>query len=368
MAFDILSETQRKIQSVPVQENVTVGRDLPRDTVIKQINLRLNGGVQTTYASGTPVADALGGFDNLVQRIEVIINGNRVVKAVRPYLMRMQSILATGNTPERLSSAGASAVLKPTVEAVPTYGTTTQYTTLAESVIVPFECIVADEGRDSTYLNLKGVASAEIRFTFGSFSSLKGFGNTAPVTYANSTLQVDITTVEAQAIPASVNFSDFKQTTKEITFSAETVESVQEINRGNFLIGVAFLTRDGASGSATTASGKLLSNNVLSNISLILNGQRTVKKTTWYELQAEMRAKFGINTPYVSNVSQLDGFAYMNMLQGKSFGALSSALDVRPPNVDQCQLLLTTRPSGEVSYTNPVSVTVMTNELVLPRG
>jgi len=54
------------------------------------------------------------------------------------------------------------------------------------------------------------------------------------------------------------------------------------------------------------------------------------------------------------------------MLEGAKFGQLSTALDVRPPLVDQVQLSLTTRPSADVSYTNPVSVTLMTNELVTP--
>ena len=363
---EIISETQRKLQQVLVQENVTVSRDLPRDTVLKQLNLRLSGAIQTTFASGTPVADALASFDNICPRIDVIINGSRVVKSVRPYMMRMQSLLATGHPSERLSSAGAAAVLKPTVNAGFTYGTTTQYTTVAETIIIPFACIMSEVGGDSTYLNLKGVASAEIKFSFGSFMGFRAFGNTAPLAFANSTLAIDITTVENQSIPANLDFSDFKQTTKELTFNAETRDSAQEINRGNFLIGVNFLCRDGAAGTATTASGKLLSNNVLSDIKLVLNGQRNVKVTTWFELQAEMQSRYGLNAGYSGNVSPIDGFAYLNMLEGKGFGQLATALDVRPPLVDQVHLYLSTRPSSDVSYTNPASVTVMTNELVVP--
>lgn len=33
-------------------------RELPRDTVLKYLQLRLSGSLVTTFASGTPVADA----------------------------------------------------------------------------------------------------------------------------------------------------------------------------------------------------------------------------------------------------------------------------------------------------------------------
>ena len=45
---------------------------------------------------------------------------------------------------------------------------------------------------------------------------------------------------------------------------------------------------------------------------------------------------------------------------------MTTALDVRPPLVDQVQLEVDTRSASDVSYTNPAIVTIMTNEIVAP--
>ena len=362
------SERQRKLQSLTFAENQILSRDLPRDTVLKSVQLRLSGSVVTTFASGTPVADALSTFDNIIPRIDVVVNGSRVVKSVRPYLMRMQQLFVSQILAERKSSAAASAATgnNPTADAGFTYGSTTNLTSVAETIYVPFEMVYCDlgQGREATWLNLKGVASAELRLTCAAFSTLLGFGNTAPVVFTSSTLSVDIVTTEAQDVPPEIVFSDWKQTTKELTFSAQTTQYAIDINRGNKLSGIMILARDGAAGTTTTASGKLRSNLAVTNINLKVNGQTDIKATSFLNLQAENRARYGVNAPYASNVSLLDGVAHLNIIARKD---ITTALDCRPPLVDNVQLFIDTNDSTTVSYTNPVSVTVMTEEIVEPR-
>lgn len=362
------SERQRKLQALTFVEGQILSRDLPRDTVLKSLQLRLSGAVQTTFGSGTPVADAFSTFDNIIPRIDVIVNGGRVIKSVRPHLMRMQQLLVAKNQGERRSSAAAAAATDnfPTVDAGFTYGTTTQYTTVAETIIVPFEMIYCDlgMGREATWLNLKGVASAEVKLTTAAFTSLLGFGNTAPVTYGASTLMVDIITREAQDVPPEMAFSDWKQTTKDVPFSSETTDYPIDINRGNLLSEIMLLTRNGAAGSATTATGKLADNKVLTKLSLKVNGQTEIKTTDFKALQAENRADFGVNSPMASNVSAFDGIALMSFIARKD---ISTALPVRPPQVDNVQLFVNSNSASNVSYTNPCIVTVMTGEIVPPR-
>ena len=366
----VSSERQRKLQQLTFAPNTILTRDLPRDTVLKHLQFRLSGSIITTFASGTPVADAFATFDNLVSRIDIVVNGSRTVKNVRPHLMHIQQLFSTGIQAERASSAGASAATDnyPTADAGFPYGTTGQYTTVRETVLVSFENVYAKIGKESTWLNLKGVASAEARLTCGAYSNLLGFGNTAPVVYSSSTFVIDIITIEAQDIPANVRFADWKQTTKEITFSAQTTDYAVDINRGNKLQGIMLLTRDGAAGSATTATGKLASNLVVTDLSLVVNGQLIIKKSDFKALHAENRARFGIQAPYASNVSRLDGIAYMDLLSDDGRGDLDTALDVRPPRVDNVQLFLSTNSASNVSYTNPVSVVIMTEEIVMPEG
>lgn len=360
------AERQRTLQALQFQENNILSRDLPRDTVLKSLQLRLSGSVTTTFGSGTPVADSFSTFDNIIPRIDVVIDGNRVVKSVRPFMMRMQQLMTTTILGERRSSAGAAAVVLPTVDGSFVYGTTGQISSVAETIFVPFEMVWCDLGlgREATWLNLKGVASAELRLTCAAFNKLLGFGNTAPVVYSASTFQVEITTTEAQDVPPQIQFSDFKQTTKEITFSAETTDFPIDINRGNKLAGLLLLARDGAAGSSTTASGKLPSNVAITRLSLKVNGQTDIKTTSFLALQNENRARYGINAPMASNVSILDGVAHMNMLARKD---ITTALPLLPPLVDNCQLFVNTAPGSQVSYTNPVSLTVQTDEIVSPR-
>lgn len=363
---EVLSERQRKLQQLSFAESQILVRDLPRDTVLKFLSIRLSGSVVTTFASGTPVASAFSTFDDLVPRIDVVVNGSRTVKSVRPHMLHMQQMFAQKIQGERKASAGASAAAgnNPTTDSGFVYGTTGQITTVSETLLLAFENIMAAEngGQENTWLNLKGVSSAEIRFTTSAFSSLLGYGNTAPVVYSSSTLVIDISTLEAADVPASVFFSDWKQTTKELQYSAQTTDYLVDINRGNFLQGLMILAREGQAGTSTTASGKLASNLLLTNMKLILNGQVNVKATTFLELQAENRGKFGLSAPYASNVSRIDGVVYLDLLKN---GQLSTSLDVRPPLVDQVQLSLDTRSTA--TYTVPASVTVMTNEIVNPK-
>ena len=361
------AERQRKLQALTFAENNILSRDLPRDTVLKSIQLRLSGSVVTTFGSGTPVADAEAAFDNIIPRVDVIVNGSRVVKSVRPHLMRIQQLFTSTVLGERRSSAAGSAATDnyPTVDAGFTYGTTGQLTTCAESIIISFEMVYCETGigRESTWLNLKGVSSAELKLTCAAFSKLLGFGNTAPVVYTSSTFIIDIITTEAQDVPPQIMFSDWKQTTKEILFSAETSDYAIDINRGNKLTGLMLFAKNGAAGSATTATGKLASNLAFTKLSLKVNGQSDIKTTDFKALQAENRARYGVNAPMASNVSILDGIAHMNLLARKD---ISTALDLRPPLVDNVQLFVNSNASGNVSYTNPVSLTIQTEEIVLP--
>lgn len=363
-----MSDRKRKLQSIIFAENQILSRDLPRDTVLKGLTLRLSGSVITTYGSGTPVADALSTFDNIIPRIDVVINGSRVVKSVRPYALRMQQLFTTQILAERKSSAAATAAAgnNPTVDAGFTYGTTTQLTTAAETIYLPFEMVYADigMGREATWLNLKGVASAELKLTCAAFSTLLGFGNTAPVVFTSSTFSVEITTSEAQDVPPEVYFSDWKQTTKELTFNAQTSNYAIDINRGNRLSGIMLIARDGAAGSATTATGKLLSNLLVTNFSLKVNGQSDIQTSSFLSQQALNRAQYGVNAPFASNRSLMDGVCHINLLARKD---LSTALDVSPPLVDNVQLFIDTGAAADVSYTNPAALTVMTEEIVAPR-
>lgn len=362
------SERTRKLQQLTYDAGQKLSRELPRDTVLKSIQLRLSGSVVTTFASGTPVADAQSIFDNLATRIDIVIAGSRVVKSVRPHIMRMQQLFFTQVAAERKSSAGATAALGnlPTVEGGFVFGTTGQITTVAESLTIFFEMMYAEPGlgRETTWLNLKGVTSAVLEISTAPFSALQGFGNAAPVVYSGSTLKIDIYTMEAQDVDSRVVFSDWKQTTKVQPFNGQAQGQIIDINRGNKLSGIFLFAQDGAAGSATTATGKLASNLLITNFQLVLNGQTNIQSGDFLGLQAKNRTQYGVVAPMIAGVSQLDGCAHINLLARRD---LSTALSVEPPNVDNVQLIVDTAAPGIVSYATPANLTIMTEEIVYPR-
>lgn len=362
-----MATKKRKLQTLNYAENSLLSVPLPRDTVLKGLQLRLSGAVTTTFASGTPVADALSTFDSIINRIEVSVHGGRIVKSVRPYMMRIQQLYATQILGTRKASAGATAAAgnNPTTDGGFTYGTTGQITTVAETIWVPFEMIYADpgKGRETTWLNLQGEPSAELKLNCVSQSALLGFGNTAPVVFSANNMSIEIVTLEAQDVGPEWVFSDWKQTYREVQFSSQSVQFAIDINRGNKLSGIQFLARDGAAGSATTATGKLRSDLLVTNMVLKLNGQQEVQATTWGSLQDENRAQYGINAPYASNVNLITGSAHMNLLSRRN---VETALDVTGIS-DQPQLFVDTADSSTVSYTNACALTVMTEEIVFPR-
>lgn len=353
-------EKQRRLQSVVLTGSGVLSRDIPRDTVLKRIQLRLKGGITTTYGSGTPVARADAIFHSLVNTIQVVCNGSRFVKNVQPHLARMQQFMNTGNFAERGSSAGASESYLPTVNSGFTYGTTGQITTVAESISIPFEFIWTknESERMMTWLDTRDLASCEIRFVQNPYSSLLSQANTAPVVFSASTLQIDITLVEAVGVPKGMKFFDFRQGTRDISFSAQTSLFQVEINRGSSLAGLWLYAKDGAAGSTTTATDRLASNALVTDVILKVNGTIDAKATDFLQLQAENRARYGLNANYSSNVSPIDGVAHMNFINE----SIKDALNTKE-GVDSLYLYISTNSASYTSYSNAAIVTIQTDEI-----
>lgn len=356
------TERQRKLQDLTWVSGALISRDLPRDTVLKRISLRLTGSVTYTFSS-TPIAYQTSTIDNLLSRIDVTVAGSRTVKSVRPHLLHMEQMLFSTVQGERKASAAGSAAAQnnPTTDGGFVYGTTGQLTTVAETVHISFEMILSSNGRNGTYLNLKGAPSAELRLACGTLTGLDSTGN---ATFTASSLSFEIVTVEAQDIPANFAFSDWKQTTKDILITAQSTDFVIDLNRGNFLAGIKIFAVQDYGQALTNAKSRQPTNFAIDSIKLLLNGSTIVKATTFKTLQAENRQRFGVNAPYASTQSRLDGFAYLNMLENND---LRSALDCRPPRVDNLQLLISTFATDSTWMNYNLGVTIETGEIVTPR-
>lgn len=354
------SESTRRVASQSFAPSSVMSFRLPEDTTLRALQIRVSGSIVTTFASGTPVADDFGPLDNLISSIQIRVGGSDSIKTITPRMAAFHQLLAQKQRGERKASAGAAAATADDVTADVSafvYGTTTQITSLAESLTIFFECPLVDYGQERTWLNLRGIVGSDLILTTKAYSALLGFGNTAPVVYSDSTLQINVRLIEARTVEQGRRFDTWKETYQIEPFTATASSRVIEINKGQKIIGLSFLARDGASGTTTTASGLLASDKLIDQMKLMLNGSFYPRNETWQELQADNRARYGLNAPYVSNKSILQGYAYMDLTQYK---VLKTALDAR--NLDNVQLEVSTKSAA--TYTSVASLLVHQHELV----
>ncbi len=357
--------TGRKLPSVPFVENQLASVDLPTDTTLQSLEIVLSGSVVTTFASGTPVADTESTLPNLIEYFQVQVDGGRIVKAVSPALLRFQQLLVSGVFPDRRASAAAAAANQPTTSQGFVYGTTTQVTTAWEASVIEFSMPYCEPGtgRELTWLQLKDKMTATLKIQMKPFLSLLGFGNTAPVVYSSNLFTMEIITKESQSVPADVEFFDFRQTYFDQAFSGETSLFQIKLELSNKLAGIMLYAKNGAAGSATTATGKVPDDLLVSNVVLKQNGRNELVNTSWRALQYLNRQEFGYTAPVASSASVATGMAYMNLLNRKN---IDTALDCTRPFTDSLYLNLSTNSTSFTSYTNPAIVRMGLDEIVLP--
>ena len=96
MQVKVSSDISRQLPSKNFDAGSTISIDVPRDSVFKYLQQRLVGAVQTTFGSGTPVADNQSTMNNLINYIDIVANGSFTIKNVTPWMMHIQQLLATG--------------------------------------------------------------------------------------------------------------------------------------------------------------------------------------------------------------------------------------------------------------------------------
>lgn len=332
--------------------------DLPCDTVLQWLDATLSGSLQVTY-TGTYTASPVTSFDALVPTIQVLVNGDRVVKYVRPWLVSAKEIFAGGNQPERKSSAAATAQVpaNPTSDGGWAVGTSTQYTTIRESLRICFRDILAREGfQELSFLDLSKASTAQVIYGYSGYESIAAANNAATgISYANGSFVISTTTAEAQDMVGE-KFTDLKETTQSFPFVGQQNNVALPLNTGNLVRGIWIMVRDGD-------AARSLSNTAVTAISLKQDGFTPLRDyPSFMKLQGENRSEFHINAPQVAGVSRIDGLAYIDLLKNKN---PSSALDCT--RVKLLQLFLSTAASGAgATYTNAVEVTIQLDEYAKP--
>jgi hypothetical protein len=362
----------RVLDETPLTGSGTLTLRLPLDfEAIRYIDFSLVGAIQTTFASGSPAARQYeGALHRLVPTIRVLRESD-AFKSVSPHMLRMQQLMATGTEPSRKSTAGASATDNVTADVVssPAFGTTTQYSSIREACRIFFELPFLKNEWDQrqTWFRTIGLASASIEFQQNAYSILNSDANTAPVTYANSTLKIQTTVTEVVNIRAKgeTGVALFKETMKSEVLTAQVSDRRIDVNKGAALAAIHVYCLDGASGSSSTATDKLPSDLLITNMRLWANNDRLLKQTTFRQLQEENRNQFGPRVDISSNRSIQNGYALMNFVDK----SMSDLVDTRKGVVDSLDLVIDSASGSVVTYGSGATIFIKIDEVVpLPRS
>lgn len=343
------------------EENQDVTLDLPKDTVLVGLHIRLKGYTKYSYSAGSPVARSEGAMDSLIPAIQVDSDRLGNIKYLRPHFLHMQQILAQGIEAERLYNVGATSTDYPTTQGAPTFGTTGQFTSISESVYLPFEHVFCEPGlgREETYLNTMQSTATVLKFRCGALANLcSNFASVTGMTFdqANTRFDLEITTVERQDIPRDYPFKIWKQIQKSEPFSGQVSDKAVDINSENILSGVTFYCLDGSTAKAAT-------NKLLSKLVLKKNGQEELQNIGFGALQNVNRIDYGVVAAFSAGASRLDGFAYLSQISRRS---LATALDTsrETGGVNSLQLMVSTNAPGVVDYTTPATLNIVTEEIL----
>lgn len=379
-AAGYLNAEARRTLASPTFGTAPFSVPVPRDTVLKRMGLKLILQTQVTYGSGSPATSHQGVFDRICPRVELNVNGSRIVKSVRPHLVRMHNMIQNAEHPRRAYYFDSSAptvtrAQREWVAGVVAYPATTQYMLFNEMIELSFENPWGYAGsRSVSELDIRDVASCDMWFYWGAISNLQEDGVGASVTYSTSpTVTVIPQIIENRARPrpqAGDVLFDYVETSFAQTFTGQANNQQMQLQTGNYLMGLGLYVNNGDT-NLTPAD------NLLQQISLLINGASAIQGPigNMADLQDENQVRFGVSddmglADYASsiastaNVHPLQGFAMMNLIRN---GDWNTAINTsRQAGVDTVKLQFNTPSSSgtdAATYTNPLQVTVHTHEM-----
>ena len=373
------AEARRSLASPAYSSSAPSTIDIPRDTVIKRMFLRLVMSVTGTYSSGSPLYDQKGAFERICSNVEININGNRVVKSVRPHMMRLHNILTSGALPRRAYATSATAFTVGRADAEWLAGTiaypaTTQYTLFNEGFELSFENPFGYGGsRHMSELDVRDVASATAKFYWQPATNLQSDATSpATVTYTNLSAVVTPQIIENRARPRPVAgqvLYDYVETSFSRSYTGQARSNQIDLQTGNYLMGIGILAQNGD-------SAYTLLETLLTNMALMINGANAIQGPVSHaDLQDSNQIRFGADDKIglaeynatiasVAKVHPLRGFALMNLIRN---GNWNTAINTsRQAGVDAVKLQFdtpSTSGTDAATYTNNLSVVVHSHEM-----
>lgn len=377
-AAGFLNAEARRSLGSPIFGTSPGNVQVPRDTVVKRMLLKLVMETQVTYGSGSPTTSVQGAFSRICPRVELNVNGNRIVKSVNPHIARLNNLIISADTPRRayLTGAAAATVTRAAREwfaGTVAYPATTEYLLFNEAFELWFENPWGYGGsRQVSELDIRDVASCDLWFYWAALTNLQGDGAGATVTYANSYVTVVPQIIENRARPRpepGKPLFDYVETSIARTYTGQAFNQQIDLQTGNYLMGLGIYCQNGDANLTAQE-------NLLQQLSLQINGATAIQGPVSHaDLQDENVSRFGIDDKIglgqyaatiasAANVHPFRGFGHMNLLRN---GDWNTAINTsRQAGVDAIKLQFNTPSASGIdaaTYTNPLQVTIHTHEI-----
>jgi hypothetical protein len=335
---------------------------LPYDIIaLEKLECTLRGYLVATFGSGTPVAKYGSPMASLISTIN-ISRGSDNFKSASPEMLLFENFLLNRTPNVIRATAGASATDDPQtdVTTVP-YGTTGQYQNIRENLTIHF-CYphtTKDNERFATAFRTTNVSSANMEIVQNPYLNLRADANTAPVVYSGDVLNFDVSIVEyigsdAEKMPC---IFDYRQEEQTANYTAQT-KDIQRIPRLGLLSSIMICSRDGAVGSSTTATDKVLNDNVLTYVKLIKN-QQILVDSNFKDLKAMQKSLFQYQAAKVASVARDDGFSGIYFTRN----GFKDLVDISQESASVCNLVVDTNSASNVTYTNGCFVKYLVNQV-----
>lgn len=337
---------------------------LPNDILaLAQLEFTLRGSVVATFGSGTPVAKYGSVMHSLISTINVA-RGSDAFKSGSPELFGFENALLAKNFNVIRATGAAAATDNPNadVTTVP-YGTTGQNQNFNEQLTMhfAFPYAVSKEEHYATCFRTTNIPTATVQILQNPYKNILDDANTAPVVYSSDNLYLDVDIVEyvgpgAEALNLVL---DYRQEENSYTYKSQ-VKDIIKLPRYGLLASILMSTRDGAVGSASTATSKLLNDNVLTNIKLVKN-QENLVDSTWDKLKKQMKssALFGVQFPKVAGVARDDGMNGIFFIKN----GFKDLVDISLEAASVANLVVDTNSGAVIDYTNGALVRLLINQI-----
>lgn len=297
--------------------------DLPLDFLaLIKIFIRMYGNLIATFASGTPVARQGSVMNSVLSSIRLSINGD-VIKAASPEMFRIQNLLFNKFAPMLRATAGAAAANNPGTDiaggaSVP-YGTTGQYQNFEEHLtlfcMIPWVEKLSEQY--STAVRTKGLTECKLELVQQAPLTIRDGANTAPVVYSGlSSLKfvVDYEELKEDAKgeldnPAFYNgLETYRQIQQTHTFIGQNDTNTVDLNgrTGRIMCQIMKL-RDGAVGSAGTATSKQPNDAIITKMDVWGDDSERYADSSWRGFKGVMKQIFGYTAPLTNSVGEDTG-------------------------------------------------------------